>query len=38
MGDMLHFRRDISYNVGVIPTFNPRTKRLRLKRASLPLD
>jgi len=24
MGDMPHFRRVMYYNVGVIPTFNPR--------------
>ena len=25
---MLHFRRDISYNVGIIPALNPRDRRV----------
>jgi hypothetical protein len=32
---MVHFRRDISYNIGIIPALNPRDRRVRPKRASL---
>jgi hypothetical protein len=37
IGDLFHFRRDISCNVGIIPTLNPRDRRVRLKNSSLDL-